>query len=94
MEIVVRQKQNLITDMKQRMRDISLCISWREIANNYYKKSSSWLYHKLDGIDGNGGVGGFTPEEADILYGALNDTADRLRRAAEKIKAPASVSNA
>lgn len=74
--------------MRQRMKDISLCVSWREIANTYFKKSSSWLYHKLDGIDGNGGVGGFTPEEAEILYGALNDTADRLRRAAENIKSP------
>ena len=94
MEIAVRQQQELITDMRQRMKDISLCISWREIANNYFKKSSSWLYHKLDGIDGNGGMGGFTPEEAETLYGALNDTADRLRRAAERIKAPASVFHA
>ena len=60
-------------------------------ANTYFNKSSSWFYHKLDGIDGNGGVGGFTPEEAETLYGALNDLADRLRRAAENIKAPASV---
>lgn len=85
---VTSKEEDLITDMRQRMRDISLCISWREIANNYFKKSSSWLYHKLDGIDGNGGIGGFTPEEAETLYGALNDTADRLRRAAEKIKSP------
>lgn len=92
MEITARQQQNqfLITDMRKRMRDISLSVSWREIANNYFKKSSSWFYHKLDGTDGNGGVGGFTSEEADTLYGALNDLADRLRKAAESIKAPGS----
>lgn len=90
MEIIAKQpqKQLLITDMRKRMRDISLSVSWREIANTYFKKSSSWFYHKLDGTDGNGGVGGFSPEEADKLYGALNDLADRLRSAAEKIKSP------
>ena len=79
------QQGPLITDMRQRMRDISLSISWREIANTYFKKSSSWLYHKLDGIDGNGGRGGFTPDEAHQLYGALIDLSDRIRRAAENI---------
>ena len=92
MEIAVKPtQQNVITDMRQRMQDISLCISWREIANNYFNKSASWLYHKLDGIDGNGGTGGFTAEEADTLFYALNDTADRLRSAAERIKAPVSL---
>ena len=66
-----------------------MLISWREIAHTYFGKSASWLYHKLDGIDGNGGVDGFTPEEADKLYCALNDLADRIRRAADNIKAPA-----
>ncbi len=89
MEVSVRQQQpNLIQDMRQRMSDISLCISWREIANNYFRKSASWLYHKMDGIDGNGGTGGFTPEEADTLYLALIDTAERLRKAADNIKSP------
>ena len=34
---------------------------------------ASWFYHKLDGIDGNGGEGGFTPEEAEQIRGALMD---------------------
>lgn len=93
MEVVMKQ-QNVISDMKKRMQDISLCVSWREISNTYFKKSVSWFYHKMDGIDGNGGVGGFTPEEAEQLYAALNDTADRIRRAAELIKAPATISTA
>lgn len=50
-----------------------------------FYESSSWLYHKLDGIDGNGGRGGFKPEEAEQLRGALLDLSERLRRAAEKI---------
>jgi len=86
METVMKQQQ-VISDMKKRLQDISLCLSWREIANHYFEKSSSWLYHKMDGIDGNGGVGGFTSDEADQLYAALMDTSDRIRRAAESIKA-------
>jgi hypothetical protein len=67
------------------MSDILIAISWREIARTYFGKSSSWLYHKLDGIDGNGGTGGFTVDEAAQLKGALCDLADRIRRAADTI---------
>ncbi len=71
--------------MKAKIADILVSISWREIARTYFGKSSSWLYHKLDGIDGNGGTGGFTPDEAKQLKDALCDLADRIRRAAESI---------
>lgn len=81
----IMQSKTLVTDMKQKMSDILIDISWREIARNYFGKSSSWLYHKLDGIDGNGGVGGFSPEEAQQLKGALCDLSARIRRAADSI---------
>jgi hypothetical protein len=75
----------VITDMKKKASDILLAISWRELANSYFHKSSSWLYHKMDGIDGNGGKGGFTPEEAEQLRGALVDLSNRIRRVADTI---------
>ncbi len=84
METAIQQK-TLVTDVKQKMSDILIAISWREIARTYFGKSSSWLYHKLDGIDGNGGTGGFTVDEAAQLKGALCDLADRIRRAADTI---------
>lgn len=84
METVIQNKA-LITDVKQKMSDILIAISWREVARTYFGKSSSWLYHKLDGIDGNGGKGGFTVDEAAQLKGALCDLADRIRRAADTI---------
>ena len=62
-------------------------MSWREVANTYFDRSASWLYHKLDGIDGNGGVGGFTDKEKEQLRGALVDLSDRIRRAADNISA-------
>lgn len=71
--------------MKKRIRDIQMAISWREFANTYFQRSSSWFYHKLDGINGNGGEGGFTPQEAEQMRGALIDLSNRIRKAAESI---------
>ncbi|MBO7570202.1 MAG: DUF5053 domain-containing protein [Bacteroidaceae bacterium] len=90
----VTMKQNVISDMKQQLNDILFAVSWREVANNYFSKSVSWFYHKMDGIDGNGGKGGFNEEEASQLRGALYDLSDRIRRAADGIQAPASIAAA
>lgn len=77
----------IISDAKERLDDILLSISWREIARKYFGKSSSWLYHKLDGIRSDGSPGGgFTSEEASLLIDALNDTAERIRIAASSLK--------
>lgn len=78
-------KVGVRTDMKVRLGDILMALSWREIAKNYFGKSSSWLYHKMDGIDGNGGVGGFSDSEAMELKEALLDLSDKIRAAADRI---------
>lgn len=83
--IINRNEVSVDTQMKQKLADILMSVTWRDIARTYFGKSSSWLYHKLDGIDGNGGKGGFTREEAEQLQGALFDLSARIRRAAEKI---------
>lgn len=85
METIIQPQKEIIRDVKQKMSDILVSISWRDLARTYFGKSSSWLYHKMDGIDGNGGEGGFTPEEARLLKGALCDLSDRIRRAADLI---------
>lgn len=84
METIV-DRPALIGDMKKRIRDIQMAISWREFANTYFHRSSSWFYHKLDGIDGNGGEGGFTEEEAEQMRDALIDLSERIRRVADSI---------
>lgn len=71
-----KNKQAKDNTVKQRLQDILLSVSWRDIANTYFDRSASWLYHKLDGIDGNGGVGGFTDKEKEQLRGALVDLSD------------------
>lgn len=74
-----------MTTMKMKLQDILLSITWRDIARRYFGKSSGWLYHKMDGIDGNGGKGDFTPDEAKQLQAALYDLSDRIRAAADNI---------
>ena len=71
--------------MKVRLQDILLAITWRDSARRYFGKSSSWLYHKMDGINGNGGKDEFSPEEAKQLQAALYDLSDRIRAAADTI---------
>lgn len=85
METVVLEKSGVITDMKSRVKDVMMAISWRDFANTYFQRSSSWFYHKMDGIDGNGGIGGFNEKEAEQMRNALFDLSDRIRRVAEGI---------
>ena len=75
----------MVADVKKQLSDIYMKITWREIANDYFGKSSSWLYHKLDGIDGNGGRGGFTQDELAVLKGALVDLSSKIRNAADRL---------
>lgn len=83
--IAVMESPVIVTDMKKKLSDVLMAISWREFANTYFQRSSSWFYHKMDGIDGNGGKGGFNEEEAEQMRGALIDLSNRIRRAAENI---------
>lgn len=82
MKVVAKQKK---LTMMQQLDDIMIDVSWRQIAQDYFGKSSSWIYNKLHGRDGNGGEGGFTDIEKQQLQGALYDIADRIRRAASTI---------
>ena len=75
----------IVSDMKQRLADINLSVSWMDFANKYFHKSSSWFYHKLNGIDGNGGIVGFDEKEIEHLKGSLFDLSERIRKAAESI---------
>jgi hypothetical protein len=84
-DVAVMECPVIVTDMKKRVKDIQMAISWRDFANTYFQRSSSWFYHKMDGIDGNGGVGGFNEEETELMRGALIDLSNRIRRAAENI---------
>jgi hypothetical protein len=72
--------------MKSTLKDILISISWAHLSKRYFGKSNSWLYHKLDGIDGNKKPIEFTEEEKFQLKGALVDLSNRIRAAAEQIE--------
>lgn len=78
-------KTEELQTVKQKMADLLIAISWADLSRTYFGKSNSWLYHKMNGIDGNGKPTEFTFEEQVQLKGVLFDLSDRIRRAAEQI---------
>ena len=73
------------TTMSAQLHDIRQDITWSKISRMYFGKSASWLYNKLNGIDGNGGEGDFTLGEKIQLRNALYDFSDRIRKSADSI---------
>jgi hypothetical protein len=73
------------TSVSTQLQDIRLDITWSKIARNYFGKSASWLYNKMNGTDGNGGEGDFTFSEKPQLKHALYDFSERIRKAADKL---------
>lgn len=71
--------------MKQTLSDILLDISWARVSTRYFGKSRSWLHQKLDGVNSNGGEGGFSEIERNQLRNALKDLATRIDAAANRI---------
>ena len=84
MEIIIQQQVEAKT-MKQKLADLLVAISWADLSRTYFGKSNSWLYHKMNGIDGNGKPTDFTEEEKETLKGALCDLSNRIRIAADSI---------
>ena len=70
---------------REKLSDILVEVSWGHLSMEYFGKSPSWLYHKLDGIDGNGKPVSLTDEELVQFKGALCDLADRIRRVADSL---------
>lgn len=81
----MEKEKTIVSDAKIQLADILMFISWREIARQYFGKSSSWLYHKLDGITGNGSQGGFSPQELQQLKSALQDLANKISKSASSL---------
>ncbi len=76
------EKVDTKTNVKQLMWDIIVDISWANLSKNYFGKSRTWLYHKLNGTDSKGG---FTEEEQLKLKSALKDLANRINACADKL---------
>ena len=79
-------KETQTGTVKAQLEDLLISVSWADLSKKYFGKSGSWLYHKLDGVDGNKKPTDFSEEEKSMLKGALIDLSDRIRRAADGIK--------
>lgn len=73
------------TVVKSKLNDVYLSITWSKIAHKYFGRSSSWIYNKMNGRDGNGGEGEFTEAEIQILKEGLTDFADRIMKCVETL---------
>ena len=91
MKLKIKNKYNMNTltlkkaSVSTLLQDIRLDITWSKIAGKYFNKSASWLYNKMNGIDGNGGEGDFTYSEKVQLKSALYDFSERIRKAADNL---------
>ena len=83
METSIKVQQNV--SVKNKLADIMLDISMSKISTRYFEKSRSWLYHKLDGIDGNGKHTDFSDEEKEQLRNALQDLSERIAACVQKL---------
>ena len=72
------------TEVRQALSDVYEDVNWTYLAQNYFRKSRSWLYHKFSGRN-NGKPDDFSEVDRERLKGALMDIADRLRKTAERL---------
>lgn len=79
MEIIKNQ-----TSVRQALEPIILNISWAEISKEYFGHTRGWLYQKFTGFNGKSSTD-FTPEEREIMKGALCDLAEKIRTCADRI---------
>lgn len=74
-----------VNNVKQEMATILNAVSWAEISRTYFGKSNSWLYHKMNGIDGNGKPTTFNDEERQQLKTALLDLSSKIADSANRL---------
>lgn len=72
-------QNNIMASIKEELNDILMFISWRQFSRSYFNRSSSWIYHKLDGIDP------ITDSERLKLKESLLSLSERIRNCADSI---------
>jgi len=80
----IEKEKNQQTTVRQVLNDVYEDINWAYLAQNYFGKSRSWLYHKFSGRN-NGKPDDFSDIDRERLKGALVDIANRLRMTADKL---------
>ncbi len=76
------QSENIV---KSKLQDILAEVSYGQICMQYFHKTPSWLYNKINRNTVNGKVAEFSEEELMQFKGALVDLSDRIRRVADTL---------
>lgn len=71
--------------VKEKLRDVLAEVSYGQLCMQYFHKTPSWLYNKINRNIVNGKPSEFTDEEIVQLKGALCDLSTRIRRAADTL---------
>ncbi|MDR1555553.1 MAG: DUF5053 domain-containing protein [Tannerellaceae bacterium] len=66
------------TKVKMQLMEITEIVSLSYIAKNYFHKTRTWLYQKINGNKVNGKEASFTQEEINILNLAIQDISKKL----------------
>lgn len=71
--------------VKEKLHDILAEVSYGQICMQYFHKTPSWLYNKINRNIVNGKQSDFTEEELAQFKGALCDLSTRIRRVADTL---------
>ncbi len=66
------------TKVKMQLMQVTEIVSLSYIAKNYFHKTRTWLYQKINGNKVNGKEASFTKEEIDTLNYAIQDISKKL----------------
>ena len=73
-------------EIKLLLNGVDNYLSLSQIAQDYFGKSRSWLYQRINGAIVNGKPAQFTPEERQQLSNALLAISERIKDTALKLK--------
>lgn len=79
------EQTNKVPTVKDRLRDILTLVGFGQVCIQYFHKTPSWLYNKINHNIVNGKVADFSFQEQEQLRNALLDVSRRIKEAAETL---------
>lgn len=74
-----------MANILNRLGDLVFYIKFGRLAKDYFGFSSSWLYQRINGYDGNGNKCELTDEQLQTFKDALHDLARKIDEAADNL---------
>ncbi|MCM1310820.1 MAG: DUF5053 domain-containing protein [Bacteroides sp.] len=74
-----------MSNILQKIGDLVFYVKFGKISKDYFGYSSSWLYQRLNGYDGNSKPCELTEEQTATLKSALHDLADKINAVADTL---------